>query len=94
MFGFKSRSKRLRERCANIETELTIVTNTACEAVSKRDLVECSVCGCLLRKWVAIKGKGEIRTETIWHVYGSEVREVIYHPYYCKVHAPKEEEPK
>ena len=49
------------------------------------DVVTCEVCGCIIAKSVAIQGKSEVRVlSSRWGP-----REVVYHPYYCKVHAPK-----
>jgi hypothetical protein len=51
-------------------------------------LVECEICGCLLRKYSAYKGNGRITRKS----FGRE--EYIYYPYYCNVHKPKEKEKK
>ena len=61
-------------------------------------LVECETCGCLLRRWKAIKGKSSIRTQyqpdydsnIVLNQPMTKQIETIYTPYYCKVHAPKE----
>ena len=61
-------------------------------------LVECETCGCLLRRWKAIKGKSSIRTQyqrdddssIALNQQMTKQIETIYTPYYCKVHAPKE----
>jgi len=57
----------------------------------KLDLVHCETCGCLIKKEDAIKGRAEVRTKhTIQSCVYVGVEEVVYHPYYCKVHAPKQ----
>ena len=58
-------------------------------------IVECETCGCLLKKATAIKGPGVIRDITTYssgfNGIGCTIgeSEAIYHPYYCKLHAPK-----
>ena len=55
------------------------------------ETVECEMCGCLLNKETAIRGPGEIRDRwvSLEGCLGAEARdEFIYHPWYCKVHAP------
>ena len=59
-----------------------------------KDFVECEVCGCLLKKTTAIKGKSEVRDRSIEMAfehgyYIPHKREYIYTPYYCKIHQPK-----
>ena len=54
--------------------------------VNKAELVTCEVCGCLVEREKAIKGKGEIRQKDINLCY---TRDYIYYPWYCKSHAPK-----
>ena len=54
----------------------------------KENFVECKVCGCRLNKSTAIQGKPEVRVMFNLFTYPIS-REEIYHPYYCKVHAPK-----
>ena len=59
------------------------------------DVVTCEVCGCLLERSVAIQGPSEIRgdpNEVVAYIGTEPVinnTEYIYHPYYCKIHAPK-----
>ena len=57
----------------------------------------CSVCGCVVAGYMAVKGKGVIYNKPVWRPwplsYMDEV-EYVHYPYYCKVHAPKEEESK
>jgi hypothetical protein len=47
-------------------------------------LVECEVCGCLLKKETAIKGVPEIHTRKQCGE-GTDTEEYIYHPYFCNV---------
>lgn len=50
-------------------------------------IVTCEICGCLINKKVAIKGKPFIKTyENMFSI----TIEKIYHPYYCKMHKPAE----
>lgn len=61
-------------------------------------IVECEVCGCLLKKATARKGKDELRYRPINVFTIAPVvldpwpeEAYVYTPYYCKIHAPKEE---
>lgn len=53
--------------------------------------VSCEVCGCLITKVDAIKGKSEIKKKIVPcdTEFPYPEKEYIYHPYYCKIHAPK-----
>jgi len=63
--------------------------------VKSEDLVECEVCGCLLKKETAVKGESKIVIEhdVDFHngfdfngfLFG---KERIIHTYYCKLHNP------
>jgi hypothetical protein len=99
MFEFRSKIKRLHERCASIE-EYAINVNSELHKLEKlvkerKEVVTCEVCGCLVEERKAVRGKGEIRTRSERDKHWSwivESVEYIYRPYYCKVHAPKTEE--
>ena len=53
--------------------------------------IECEVCGCLVRKVIAHKGKREIRKVRTGLGGTFETnKEYIYTPYYCKSHIPRE----
>jgi len=58
------------------------------------DAVICKVCGCFINRENAIKGESEIKKSRKLISYKdcipvTQDTEVIYSPYYCKVHAPK-----
>ena len=56
---------------------------------------ECEVCGCVLIKETAIRGKGEVRkySDREWRSGSMRVftqgKDYIYYSYYCKKHKPK-----
>ena len=52
---------------------------------SFNNLVECEVCGCLLKKETARKGETEIRVRKTSNIKECRIdnEEYIYHPYYC-----------
>lgn len=56
----------------------------------------CEVCGCLVDKGLAVRGKPEIRERRVWGFMSviGRTEEYIYTPYYCRVHAPKDEKVK
>jgi len=59
-------------------------------------LVKCEVCGCYLDKYSANVGKAEIKTRSynpydIYNIWSLAQPEYIYHPYYCKIHIPKDQ---
>ena len=57
---------------------------------------ECEVCGCLLGQ-SAVKGESVVRERNVSLTYAypmssfTQLMEYIFTPYYCKIHAPKEE---
>lgn len=61
------------------------------ELKNKTDYKICEVCGCLIVRESAAKGKPEIRnTIKVLHneIEFSTEKEYIYYPYYCKKHKP------
>ena len=78
MWGNKRRE--LEARIASLEARSNIKGNE----------VICCVCGCLVNEHYAIRGEGEIRLNERWsRMFMCTVgEEYIYHPYYCKIHAP------
>jgi len=61
------------------------------------DLVECDICGCLLKKSTAIRGKSRVVVECNWYntmlqyagnAFGT-AQEKIQEVYYCKCHQLK-----
>ncbi len=63
------------------------------------DLIDCQICGCCVRRSVAIKGKSEIRIHTVFSPYNqaicwphSQEEEYIFTPFYCKRCSPVEEQ--
>jgi hypothetical protein len=74
-----------RKKFKELETKLN----------ERLEVVTCAVCGCLVNKWWATRGKGVIGERIKHRRYpytGYDIEEYVYHPYYCKVHAPKEDE--
>ena len=56
------------------------------------ELVECDVCGCLLKKETAIRGQSRVKEPELYNLYGHSIQfgtEQIEEVYYCKKHAPK-----
>jgi hypothetical protein len=58
---------------------------------------ECEVCGCLLGS-SAIKGESVVRKKEVFAVFSPyynnpepRYMEILFTPYYCKIHAPKED---
>ena len=64
---------------SNAEDELSHKVNS----YLKDYTLDCEICGCLVRKNMAVKGKAEIRN------YANKT-DCIFTPYYCKRCAPKE----
>lgn len=67
------------------------------EYLERGKFVHCEVCGCLIERGNCIKGEAEIRerlTDSALSLMAMrpEMEDYIYYPYYCKIHAPKEEE--
>jgi len=60
---------------SNAEDELSRKVNN----YLKDYTLDCDICGCIVRKHIAVKGKAEIRNT-----------DYIFTPYYCKRCAPKE----
>jgi hypothetical protein len=64
----------------------------------KKDDKYCEICGCHIKDEFAVKGKEEIRERDVRYHPEQQVfwlytprEKYIYTPYYCKVHAPKDE---
>jgi len=67
------------------------------EYLERGKFVHCEVCGCLIERGNCIKGEAEIRerlTDSALSLMAMrpEMEDYIYYPYYCKIHAPKEED--
>ena len=77
--------KKLLKRIEYLKTELEKKTN-------EDDLVSCDVCGCLLKKEEAIRGKSKIVEKSIFRLFFGMARRVsdrtqeIQEVYYCKIH--------
>lgn len=98
---------RLRDRVNELEEGFrrSLYSNLKCKSDLGHshphpldNLVECEVCGCLLKKESAVKGKGAVRIiPEAYHIatfpgnftFIEPEKEYIHHTYYCKVHAPK-----
>lgn len=58
---------------------------------SDPNTIDCEICGCMVSKAKAIKGKGEMRDRIItMYECGNMPIEFIYYPHYCKRCAPKD----
>ena len=75
---FNKLKRRVRTIEANISF-LIIKVNSYLEDCT----CDCEICGCIVRKSMAVKGKAEIRN------YANKT-DYIFTPYYCKRCAPKE----
>ncbi|MCP4393522.1 MAG: hypothetical protein GY804_04555, partial [Alphaproteobacteria bacterium] len=65
----------------------------ACDLKPK--ITTCETCGCVIYKIKVNQGKAEIkqRLKLATHRYdftAGEEENYLYHPYYCKIHMPKE----
>ena len=67
-----------------IDTNTAILSNVALFALKdamKEKLVDCMVCGCLLKESNAVEGKKEVLQD-------SNGRDYIFTEYFCREHAP------
>ncbi len=84
--------ENLTEWCHNLQKQINEINET------HPTVIECSVCGALVRKTIAIKGQSRIkiskvRREGAYYVSTRESvfdeKESIEEVYYCKIHSPK-----
>lgn len=72
------------KRLKVIETKVSNIPET----------VDCEICGCMVRKEVAVKGKSEVRERfngrlfSLFFIHAED--EYLYTPYFCKRCAPKD----
>ena len=86
MLARKKEIKRLDALIEELQKSIQTLNNRQ-ELLN--DCVECSVCGCLLKKRTALKGVGEIRKKFVVEFYMSWEKDYIFYPYYCKIHKPE-----
>jgi hypothetical protein len=81
---FNKKINNLIARVAWLEKRLEL-TEKVQIATPIYEFSDCEICGCMVRKKNAVKGKSELKEDTdFWHK-----QEYIFTPYYCKLCAPK-----
>lgn len=93
---------KLKDKVSSISLRVSALENDKALVIST---VDCEVCGCMVKKLIAVRGKGVIKQIEPSYEFGLPTlgyilsfmnmeSEYLHTPYYCKRCAPKAEKGK